>query len=463
MTLDDTIAAVASGEGPAWRTLLRVSGPGARRVAAWMLEDDRVIEAGRAGGGGAAFVCRVRVDGGPEQAGSMPRSVAGLGMWFAGPRSFTGEDVLELMVPAQAHLVRRVMARVVSLEGVRPAGPGEFSARAYQRGKMSLEQAEGVAAAISAEQRGELEAARRLMDGRTGERYRAWRDELVTLLALVEAGIDFSDQEDVVAIEPEALRARAGRAEAEIRGVLGTEDRDEGRAGRARVVIAGSPNAGKSTLLNALLGRERAVVSQTAGTTRDVIEEWMDLSRWGVTGGVGGGEVVLCDTAGLEGREAGDGEIEGGMARASARAIASADLVVHCDPLGRFEAAAISEGDMRRVLRVRTKGDLPIAEPGREEVAVCALDGWNLRLLAEAIARRVWREPGYREVVAARHRVALGSAAAALRRLGASDGTSAEIAAEELRAAIEALGALTGRVETNEVLARVFSSFCVGK
>lgn len=461
MTFGDTIAAVASGEGPAWRALLRVSGPRACRVAAWMLEDDRVIEAGRAGGG--AFVCRVRVDGGPEPAGSKTRSVAGLGMWFAGPRSFTGEDVLELMVPAQAHLVRRVMARVVSLEGVRPAGPGEFSARAYQRGKMSLEQAEGVAAAISAEQRGELEAARRLMDGRTGERYRAWRDELVTLLALVEAGIDFSDQEDVVAIEAGALRARVGRVEAEIRGVLGRDDRDDGRGGRARVVIAGEPNAGKSTLMNALLGRERAIVSEVAGTTRDVIEEVVDLSRWGVAGHVGGGEVVLCDTAGLEDQATTAGEIEASMARASAKAIASADLVVHCDPLGRFEGAEIAQGDLRRGLRVRTKGDLPIAEAGCEDVAVCALDGWNLRLLAQAIARRMWGERGNREAVAARHRAALGSAAATLRRLGASDGTSAEIAAEELRAAVEALGALTGRVETDEVLARVFSLFCVGK
>jgi tRNA modification GTPase len=392
-----------------------------------------------------------------------------LAMRFHAPRSFTGQDVLELLVPAQPHLVQRILARITSVPGTRLAGPGEFSARAYRHGKLSLEQAEGLAASISAEHAGQLSAARRLMEGRTGERYRAWRDELVTLLALVEAGIDFSDQQDVVAIEPSALIARAEHVIAQIRDAIGTgHGATPAHATPPRVVLAGAPNAGKSTLLNALLGRARAVVSPVAGTTRDVLEETLDLSRWSPAAG----KILLCDTAGLDCHARNATRvvpIASSMRTATHEAIASATLIVHCDPLGRFDPGELDAPEGVPVLRARTKGDRPIpaSQPGmdRDAIAVCALDGWNLGALARAIAQGVFGSPAGEDLVLARHRAALARSVEALGRVARASRSSAgdEIVAQELRAAIDGLGELTGRVHPDEVIGRVFATFCVGK
>jgi tRNA modification GTPase len=358
--------------------------------------------------------------------------------------------------------VTRLVDALVALPGVRQAEPGEFSARAYLSGKLSLDEAEGVAATIAAQTRGQLDSARSLLEGRSGQAYRRWAEELATLLALVEAGIDFTDQEDVVPIAPLALAKRLIALKDTIGGHLGAsaaESSDE----RPRVVLAGVPNAGKSTLFNALLGRKRAVVSAVAGTTRDVLAERLDLSRLVP----GAGEVELVDLAGLD--ELASGAIDEAAQAAARRAIAEASVVVQCDPSGVFEAVA---GAAPTVIRVRTKADSGRAAPAGDSLPVCALDGWNLDELKRRIAAAAWRGSGALDqvlVVVPRHRRALSATALSVGvAVDAVDARARtlvepEIIASQLRLALDQLGEVTGHISPDEVLGRVFSTFCVGK
>src|SRR5690606_10734140 len=277
-------------------------------------------------------------------------------MTFVGPRSYTGEDAAEFLVPGSPVLLERVLARLASQPGVREAAPGEFSARAYLNEKLTLEQAVGVAALLSAQSEAELAAARGLLEGHAGERYRGWSEELATLLALVEAGIDFTDQEDVVAIAPAELASRLKVLLGQIEGALQAAGGAERPALLPRVVLAGAPNAGKSTLFNALLGRRRAVTSDVAGTTRDVLEETLDLAAEIP----GGGQILLVDLAGLDAglttpREDVRSQVEAEAQRQARDAIAAADVIVHCDPAGRFVLDLPHAGGARPTIRVRTK------------------------------------------------------------------------------------------------------------
>ena len=302
---------------------------------------------------------------------------------YDGPRSYTGEDAAEIVVPGNPVLLERIAARLVAEPGLREAQPGEFSARAYLNGKMTLAQAEGVAALIAAGTDEQLGAAAELMTGRTGERYRAWADEAANLLALVEAGIDFTDQEDVVPIAPARLAARLDALSAAIRADLGAAAGSERLTDVPRVVLVGPPNAGKSTLFNALLGRARAMVSPVAGTTRDAIVEDLDLSREVACGPL----VSLIDLAGLDAAPGGgESEIERGAQEQARAEIQRASVVLLCDPRGRFEWP-LDFPAACPLIRVRTKADLPVACDGHgEAIGVCALDGWNLGVLRRAIA-----------------------------------------------------------------------------
>lgn len=488
MNLRDTIIASSTGSTNAPRALVRLSGPEVPRLAR-AIADDLPPRVGRPG--------VLRIAGGePDRHGAFELPV--LCVRFAAPASYTGQDMLELLLPGHPALVDRVVEAIISeriggrereseaaaVGGVRRAEPGEFSARAFLHGKLSLEQAEGVAGVIGARNAAQLSAAERLMRGVTGERYRAWTDELAGLLALVEAGIDFTDQEGVVAISPSELARRARAVDDALALELGSA-RGRIAAGSLPVVlIVGEPNAGKSTLFNALLGARRAVESPERGTTRDVLCEELDLGARIP----GAGRVLLCDSAGLD--ESGSlGPSDSAAQSATRAAIADADVIVYCDPAGVFPRRF--RGGL---VRVRTKADRatvasapaddrPAAGRGGpgdspRPIPVCALDGWNLSALGRAIADAAG-VGGSEGLAVARHASAMRSARVALARVvagvsadadprAASRATPGSLAhpetiAESLREALDHLGSISGRITSDDILGKVFSSFCIGK
>lgn len=443
MPTSDTISARSTAPGRSGRALIRLSGPATRTVVGELI--------GRVPGDRELTGARFLLSG-----GALPVLVC----FFAAPRSYTGEDIAEIQLPGNPALVERVLGEINAREGVRSAQPGEFSARAFLAGKLTLDQAEGIAAAISAETDSQLAAASDLMSGLTGRTYRAWAEEVATLLALVEAGIDFTDQEDVVAISPEALSRRIVATVAAIGEHLGACRGRETASALPRIALVGRPNAGKSTLFNALLGRSRAVAGPIPGTTRDIIAEEHDLS-----GDVpGAGVVTLLDLAGLDEELAGRTDLEASAQAAARAAAAGADAVVWCDPAGKFDAAGLPPGIPAgaNLVRVQTFAD----RPGQKSaLAVCALDGWNLPALRRAIADAAFG--GAQATLAGllpRHRHALCRAVTALREAEATAGArQPEVTADSLRRALDSLGDLVGHISPDEVLGRVFATFCVGK
>lgn len=445
MALPGTIIAPASAPGRSARALIRASGPAARELASTVF--------GAAPSGRHAGAGRIGLE--PDL------GLPVLAAFAPAPASYTGEDTLEIALPGGPALVPRVLAVLMTHPGCRPAEPGEFTARAYLNGRLTLDQAEGVQAVVAARSTEELREASRLLAGETGAAYRRWADELATLLALVEAGIDFTDQESVVPITPQHLHERVVGLSRDVRRALGGGSGRRATDHLPLVVLAGEPNAGKSALFNTLLGRRRAVVSGLAGTTRDVLREELPLSRWAP----GAEPVELADMAGLD--DAPTGEVSASAQAASRRVLTEADVVLHCDPTGRFVPLP---GVTAPVLRVRTKADLPGPSLGVGILAVCALDGWNLAALARAIADAAWgRAPAAGGSVVPRHRRSLERAACALDAAAdavdptAGSLTSPETVADGLRHALDALGELVGAVPPDDVLGRVFAAFCIGK
>lgn len=444
MRLGDTIIAVASGPARSVRGIVRLSGPGARSALASVCEE----ACGRRGAHSVRVVLETLFG---------DRALPARVLQFDGPRSFTGEDCVELIVPGHPALLERLVQSLLRAPGVRLAQPGEFTARAYLNGKLTAEQAEGVGAAIAARSDAELASARRLLSGALGVEYRRLADELAHALALVEAGIDFTDQEDVVAITPRDLVERLIGVQCGIDRLVGPGARREREAATPRVVLVGRPNSGKSTLFNALLGRERAVVSDRAGTTRDAIAEplWLEGGVWGVR------EVVLVDIAGLDEALCAASAADGAAQRAARAAIESADVLVLCDPAGRFLAPKVNEGG-RPLLRVRTKADLPGGAHDCEGIAVCALDGWNLAALRRAVGDAAAASADRAGDLPSRHAAALLAARESL-----SDALVAaerpEVCAVSMRSALDRLGEISGAVSPDDVIGRIFASFCIGK
>ena len=445
----DTIVAVASPPGRGVRALVRASGPGARAAAAAVL--------GIAGPRRGVVRARARTE-----VGSCPV----LAMWMDEGASFTGEDALELSCVGAPALVESLVHALVdgAVAGgfaARLARAGEFAFRAHLAGRLTVDEAEAIAARIAATSDAELVAADELASGATGARAAAELARVAELLALVEAGIDFTDQEDVVAIAPEALARRAGEiadACAALRGAQGSAH----ALATPLVVLAGAPNAGKSTLFNALLGRPRSIASALAGTTRDAIVERVSLGR--------GLEADLADLAGIDRDARGArASIHRDMQRAAAEMLARADVVVRCTAPGAEPIALVTGGD---VIDVATMADLGGSGGG---LRVSARTGTGVDGLRGEIAARIRSDRALRRAqlagVLPRQDRAFAQAERALRDAAskAADCTArgrladVELVASLLRAALDALGEVAGPVHPDDVLGLVFSRFCIGK
>jgi len=442
----DTIAAIASPPGRAHRAVVRLSGPGALEVLRRVLVH-APLEAG---------THAVRLRFGRAAGARTTLELPALCLLARAPRSYTAQDSAELLVPGNPRLAERTLDALLDA-GARRATPGEFSARAHLAGRLSLAQAEGIARMIAAERDDELAAARELLSGEAGARHASMADRLAELLALVEAGIDFTDQEDVLAISPADLDAGLARLERELGEALGSDD-EAARDADPVAVLAGPPNAGKSTLFNALLGRTRSVVSDRAGTTRDAIAEPLDLSDQHP----GMASVTLVDLAGLgDAADAADAEAQ----RLARERVARADVVIACDPAGRFAEPLDLVPPNAISIRVRTKADRSVAFAGGDPAStpVCALDGSGLASLRRAIAdAALGVRSGGSSAVVPRHRRSMARARKAIADARAA-AHEPELAAGAMRTALDALGELTGRVSPDDVIGRVFSTFCVGK
>lgn len=373
---------------------------------------------------------------------------------FPSPRSSTGEDVAELHLPGSPFLVRRLLDRLVSL-GARPAQPGEFTARAFFNGKLGLASAEGVAATIGSANRAELDAARSLLAGELAKRLTPLLDDLVALLAAVETDVDFVD-EDVSVLSDAATRARIDAITLPLRRLVETAPRLERLAHEPRVVLVGRPNAGKSTLLNRLAGQSRAVVSSTAGTTRDALSASVALPS---------GTITLVDVAGIEEMNASD-PIEQAMATTARNEVARADRVVYVRE-ATDQRPPMTVGRAAD-LRVVSKADLVASNgvnPAIIQVSALSGDGIDrLRIALDAIAFPTTTQNGADALALnARHVREIEQALLALDEARGAIGQGVELIASSLRQAVDALGRVLGRVSPDDVLGRIFSSFCIGK
>jgi tRNA modification GTPase len=445
----DTIFALATAAGRAAVAMVRISGPDAGVALAAL--------AGRRPAARNAAVRKLRDDAGDliDQA---------LVLWFPGPDSYTGEDVAELHLHGGSAVVARVTAALLGL-GLRLAEPGEFTRRAFEAGRLGLDQAEGVADLIDAETEAQARQAVAQLGGALGRRHAGWRTLLAEALAFLEAAVDFPDEElpDDVAVRAEA---RIARLRAELERGLGEARRGERVRDGYRIALVGAPNAGKSRLFNALLGRDAAIVTSLPGTTRDVIEAPVVMAGY---------KVLIADMAGL--RET-DDLVEGeGVRRAEAWA-READLRLWVvDGSGSDGAWAQAAGVVRAGdLIVVNKSDLaagcdePAAaaratEIGAGAVSLSAETGAGVAALRETLHNRVAAELAGAEfpaVTRERHARLLAEALAHLERAGRTL-QQPELAAEDLRLAARSLERVTGRIGAEDVLDVIFSSFCIGK
>src|SRR6185312_3829517 len=477
----DTIFALSSGRPPAAIAVIRISGP--------MTETALRAVMGRVPEPRKGAFARIR----DPRTGEMIDEA--LALWFPAPKSETGEDVAELQLHGGRAVIAATLAALSAIDGLRPAEAGEFTRRGFENGKLDLTAVEGLADLVMAETEAQRRQALQQMRGLLGGRAENWRQRLIEALALIEAGIDFSDEGDV----PKNLAAPAVKAArelaAEIAGALADGRRGERLREGMVVAIAGPPNAGKSTLLNRIARREAAIVSPYAGTTRDVIEVHLDLNGYPVT---------LLDTAGI--RETADPVEMEGVKRARERA-SGADLVPwvveasesdfanHTLPADRPVWLVINKSDLTAgrlkinestVSNIRkNEGKFDLKESiknsdndrltyinesvftNNEQVfTLSALTGDEFERLLVALGTQVAAylggEPAL--VTRERHRQALETTKTALERAASQELTGHDdLIAEELRSATRTLGKLTGRVDVEDILDVIFRDFCVGK
>ena len=426
---DPVIFAVASGAGKAGVCVIRVSGAGGHAGLSGFV---RLPPARQ-----AAVRRFVDADGGLID--------HPLVLCFEVGKSFTGEESVELHLHGSRAVVSSVLDVLAGIDGFRPAEPGEFTRRAFENGKLDLTQVEGLSALIDAETEAQRKLAMDVYEGGLSERIQGIRQNLLRAMALIEATIDFADEEVPQDVWPEVdeLVVHAVRGiEAELSGAKAAERLRHG----FEVAIVGPPNVGKSSLLNAISGRAAAIVTDIPGTTRDVIEVSLDLR---------GLPVTLIDTAGL--RETDDVVEQEGVRRALARAEAADLRLFLKDAEWGERPDGWKEGD----LLVSSKGDLTGVSGSISTVTSAGLDA----LIGNICARLEERAAGASLSLALRHRVNLAEAGASLSEFGMvreEDG-SEEVLSENLRSAAVAMDTIVGRIDVEDVLGEIFSSFCIGK
>jgi tRNA modification GTPase len=465
----DTIFALSSGRPPAAIAVVRVSGPAAR--------DAVMALAGRVPQPRQATLLRLKIpcsDGRDRHSESAVEPIDdALVLWFPGPRSETGEDTAEFQLHGGYAVVAAVLSALGTVKGLHPAGPGEFTRRAFENGKLDLTRVEGLADLIGAETEAQRRQAFQQLKGLLGDRAERWRRQLTEALAFVEASIDFPDEGVVSETVIQPALAMAKELEREIRGLLADSHRGERLREGLTIAVAGPVNVGKSSIVNRLAKRSAAIVSPHAGTTRDIIEVHLDL---------GGFPVTILDTAGM--RETDDPVEEEGVGRARARAEAS-DLVLWVtDATVRDSApppAHLTKPGGPPVWVLANKSDLAqgkdpaTASDGHSArgngvpcYRISALTGASFDDLVDGLAeyaRRFFSGGGESALVTRqRHRTALADCAEALRRASAEEASGREdIIAEELRLSARALGRLVGRVDVENILDVIFRDFCIGK
>lgn len=455
MNVSSTILAIASPPGTSLRGIIRISGNDTFALIN-QISDHKII-AKR-----AVHTCRLRL-----RAIDLPAII----LTFPTPNSYTGENAAEIQLPGNPTLLIRIIDELLAKANymkinARLAEPGEYTARAFFHGKLSLTQAEGVAAVIAAQSDAQLKAANMLLSDALGSLAHDLADQLASALALVEAGLDFTDQEDVVAITADdlmqKLAAISQKINTHLSRAVGTEHLQE----IPWVVLTGKPNAGKSTLFNALLGRERAVVSILPGTTRDVLTEPLTILT-----SQGKAEVMLVDIAGAYTDKS---ALNQQMQAVAEAAIKRAELVLHCAP---SDQETSSEYSYNKIV-LRTKADLCQIPVSPQDIQVSVKDKIGIETVRNVIADRLARQAISLSADALalqpRHEAALRSSGNHLKDalsliesgiLGdAKDRLhNPELIAASMRLALNDLSQLAGDISPDDVLGRIFATFCIGK
>ena len=437
---ESTIYALSSGRLPAGVAVLRISGSEAFKALAALI-GPRLPSPRSA----ALKTIRNRNNEVLDQA---------LVLWFPGPNSFTGEDCVEIQLHGSLAVVDAVFAELDAMPGLRPAEAGEFSKRAFDNGKMDLLEVEGLADLLKAETEMQRRLAVEQTSGRLSAVYDGWANKLSRCRALIEAELDFSDEEDV----PDSVAAQVwdevGKLHLEISQHLSGSVSSEIIRDGFKVALVGAPNVGKSSLLNALSGRDVAIVTDIAGTTRDVID--VDLN-------IDGYLVRIYDTAGL--RDTIDPVEVEGISRAR-RTAAQADLVLLLSDIDS-EAQQIETTEDATVIRLATKADLRGGDVLTDcDLAISANTGIGLDALKLAITSEIQKRVGSSHGLApvrARHKKRLEETLNYVSDAQNSEGMDLAIRSEYLRLAAMSLGRITGRVDVEDLLGVIFSEFCIGK
>lgn len=435
----DTFYAVSTAPGRAAIAVVRVSGPKASSALRALAGDPLPIPR------------RATVRNLKDRLGETLDSA--LVLWFPAPASATGEDLAEFHLHGGRAILESVLHALAACSGLRAAEPGEFTRRGVENGKLDLTRAEALADLIDAETPSQRRQALKQFEGALAELYESWRARMIEALAWAEAAIDFSE-EDLPADLEDRLRAPMQTLLAEMMRHLEDSRRGEITREGLFLTVIGAPNAGKSSLVNALARRDIAIVSETPGTTRDILETRLDL---------GGYVVHLADTAGL--RLAGDTIEAEGVRRALAHAEASDMTLLVLDGAARDPFAGLDEKAVARAtLSVWNKSDLAWPAP-REGLRISAKTGEGLDVLLGALQdqvhKRLDRPREAPPMTRARHRECVAAAVESLSR--AMKATQSELVAEDLRLALRVIGRLTGRVDIEELLDTVFRDFCIGK